>query len=145
MGRATDRHSVRSVLDPTSYVPVSRQLADLLRGQIGDGTLGPGEQLLGEVLMARRYGVSRETVRAALVELRAEGLVETIKSRGTRVRPEPVLDDWSLQRGSRVRLRMPTPAERREHGIPEGVPVAVVRHGARTVLLIGDRHELVVK
>ncbi len=122
-----------------------RQLADLLRTQIVDGTFGPGDKLPAEYRIAQEHGVSRETVRSALVELRAEGLVESIKGRGTRVRLAVSREQFSLQRGSVITMRMPTPDERRSHGIGAGIPVADIRYGAKTFLLIADRHEMIVK
>lgn len=134
-----------TVIDRRSYTPVYRQLADILRAQIADGRLAPEAMLPGEDRLASEYGMSRDAVRDALAVLRHEGLVETLPSAGTRVRPVPVREEFSLQRGSRVILRMPTPQERAEHDIADGVPVAIVRHGARIILLVGDRVELVVK
>lgn len=142
---ATAVRSVPSVIDPRSYVPKYRQLADSLRARIVDGTFAPGELLPAEPRIASEYGVGRDTVRDAIAVLRGEGIVETIPSRGTRVRPEPELTEYSLQRSSRIRIRMPTPEERAEHDIAEGVPVAIIRYGAKTILLVGDRDEMVVK
>ncbi len=122
-----------------------RQLADLLRAQIVSGALAPGANLPAEYRIAQEHGVSRETVRAALIELRSEGLVESIKGRGTRVRPPAERDQFSLQRGSVITMRMPTPDERRTHKIGAGIPVADVQYGAKTFLLIADRHQMIVK
>lgn len=133
------------MIDPRSYTPRYRQLADILHARIDDGTYAPGQLLPAEPHLAAEFDVGRDTVRDAVAVLRAEGVVETIPSRGTRVRPEPELAEYSLQRSSRIRIRMPTPEERREHDIAEGVPVAVVRYGARTILLVGDRTEMIVK
>lgn len=56
-----------------------------LRTDILDGTFAPGERLI-EVALADRYSVGRGAVRAALVELRAEGLVDIEANRGAMVR-----------------------------------------------------------
>ena len=56
-----------------------------LRTDILDATFGPGERL-PEVALADRYSVGRGAVRAALVELRAEGLVDIEPNRGAVVR-----------------------------------------------------------
>ena len=56
-----------------------------LRSDILDGTFAPGERLI-EVALADRYSVGRGAVRAALVELRAEGLVDIEANRGAVVR-----------------------------------------------------------
>ena len=72
-------------LDPT---PLYVQLADVIRGMISSGDLPPRSPLPSESYLQHEYGVSRGTVRLAMGMLRDEGLVVTIKGRGTFVRPE---------------------------------------------------------
>ena len=60
--------------------PTGRLRVDILKG-----TFAPGERLI-EVALADRYSVGRGAVRAALVELRAEGLVDMEANRGAVVR-----------------------------------------------------------
>jgi len=56
-----------------------------LRADILDGTFAPGERLT-EMALADRYSMGRGVIRAALVELRAEGLVDIQPNRGAVVR-----------------------------------------------------------
>jgi DNA-binding GntR family transcriptional regulator len=56
-----------------------------LRTALFEGDLSPGQRLV-ESELAATYGVSRASVRAALIALTAEGLVERIPNRGARVR-----------------------------------------------------------
>jgi DNA-binding GntR family transcriptional regulator len=56
-----------------------------LRAALFDGDLSPGQRLV-ESDLAESYGISRASVRAALMALTAEGLVERIPHRGARVR-----------------------------------------------------------
>jgi DNA-binding GntR family transcriptional regulator len=56
-----------------------------LRDDILDGTFPPGERLI-ELQLTERYGVGRAAIRAALVELDAEGLVQREANRGATVR-----------------------------------------------------------
>jgi DNA-binding GntR family transcriptional regulator len=56
-----------------------------LRRAIGDGDMVPGQRLV-EVELAEVFGVTRASVRAALMELTAAGLVERVPNRGARVR-----------------------------------------------------------
>ncbi len=56
-----------------------------LRDALGRGELAPGQRLI-EAELAETYGVTRASVRAALIDLTAEGLVERIPNRGARVR-----------------------------------------------------------
>ena len=67
-----------------------RQAAlDALRKAITDGDMSPGQRLV-EAELADMYGVTRASVRAALIDLTGEGLVERIPNRGARVRVVPV-------------------------------------------------------
>lgn len=56
-----------------------------LRQAIGRGDLAPGQRLVEEEL-AGLLGVTRQSLRAALLDLTAEGLVERVPNRGARVR-----------------------------------------------------------
>jgi DNA-binding GntR family transcriptional regulator len=69
-------------------VPSSREtisLVDLFRQEIVDGIYNPRERLV-EAELAERYNVTRSAMRAALLELTAEGLVEREPNRGARIR-----------------------------------------------------------
>jgi GntR family transcriptional regulator len=57
-------------------------LAQELRERIALADTGPGGALESEALLGGRYGVSRVTVRRALEELRAQGLVESRRGAG---------------------------------------------------------------
>jgi DNA-binding GntR family transcriptional regulator len=56
-----------------------------LRGAIGNGDMVPGQRLV-ESELAELFGVTRASLRAALIELTAAGLVERVPNRGARVR-----------------------------------------------------------
>lgn len=64
-------------------------VADDLRRALLDGTYPPGAKLPTESDLATSYGVSRPTVRAALRELEAKGLVRTQHGVGTFVLERP--------------------------------------------------------
>lgn len=70
-------------LNNDSPIPLYYQLKELLKEQITDGVLNPGDQLPSERDLEERYGVSRMTARRALVELCNEGLVYREQGRGT--------------------------------------------------------------
>lgn len=61
------------------------QITEALRVDIVGGAYSPRERL-PEVELASRYGVSRASVRTALMELEREGLVERRPNRGAQVR-----------------------------------------------------------
>jgi DNA-binding GntR family transcriptional regulator len=65
--------------------PAATQARDTLREAILRGEYLPGERLV-EAQLSERLGASRFTVRAALQELAAEGLVEVQRNRGAQVR-----------------------------------------------------------
>jgi DNA-binding GntR family transcriptional regulator len=56
-----------------------------LRQAIVSGEMAPGQRLV-EPELAELFGVSRGAVRAALIDLTGEGLVERVHNRGARVR-----------------------------------------------------------
>jgi DNA-binding GntR family transcriptional regulator len=62
------------------------QIASRIREHILAGAYAPGSQLLQDSI-ATQFGVSKIPVREALVQLKAEGLVNIYAHRGFRVRP----------------------------------------------------------
>jgi DNA-binding transcriptional MocR family regulator len=119
-------HMVAAMIDHSADRAVFRQLADLLRRQIESGEFGPGASLPSELRLAQEHSLSRTTVRHAIGQLRAEGLVTVERPRGTFVRvPEPV-ESIALRPGGRAVARMPTDTERRQYRLGEGVPVVVL-------------------
>lgn len=61
---------------------MSKQIADAIRAAIISGQLVVDEQLPGEHELAKRYGVSRPTVREALKRLAAQNLIRTRRGSG---------------------------------------------------------------
>ena len=80
--------------------PFHEQIADALRGDIQAGTYAEGDQLPSERELRERFGVSVNTIRAAIVQLRAEGLVRSQQGRGVfvdRTGPPRRLSDDTLR------------------------------------------------
>jgi len=72
--------------------PKYRVLQDMIRAGIADGTLtGAAGKLPSEQDMARSFGVAYMTVRAAVNELVAEGLLHRVHGKGTFARTDPPL------------------------------------------------------
>lgn len=67
-----------------------RRVARAIADEIAAGGLAPGERLPSERELGERLGVSRATVRRALRELAAKGLVESHVGRGSFVAAGPI-------------------------------------------------------
>lgn len=127
------------MINPEADRPVYKQLADLVRQQIAHGTLKPGQRVPAEKDYVDRYGISRDSVRRAMAVLRSEGLIITA-TRGSRVRSEHPRQEIRLGPDARVIARMPSPEERLQLGVREGVPVLVVeRPGQDAEVLAADQ------
>nr|MDT0660006.1 winged helix-turn-helix domain-containing protein [Micromonospora sp. DSM 115978] len=132
------------MIDPRSDRALYRQLADLLRKQIGSGELAPGAQLPSETTLAQTYGLARPAVRQAVAVLRAEGLVTTARGYGTRVRDRIERTRVELPAGSSAVARMPSDLERIEYDLDDGVPVIEIQHpDGRINVLPGDSTRLI--
>ena len=118
-------------LDPHSGVPLHRQLAAALRSRIAAGEWPAGSLLPAQSRIGYDYGVGKATVQAAVSALRAEGVVDVQRGVGIRVREGLEREVVSAPRGALIDARMPTPQERADLDIPEGVPVQVVTVGGR--------------
>src|SRR6201998_2277606 len=70
---------------PQAGEPARTHALAALRQAILAGAVAPGQRLVEEELAAV-LGVTRASLRAALLDLTAEGLVERIPNRGARVR-----------------------------------------------------------
>ena len=70
---------------PKAGEPARTHALAALRRAILSGDVAPGQRLVEEELAAT-LGVTRQSLRAALLDLTAEGLVERIPNRGARVR-----------------------------------------------------------
>lgn len=86
-------------IDRNATEPVYAQLVRILRRQVADGILRPGDQLPSEAQLCRRYGVSPMTVRRVVNILADQGIVVGEQGRGTFIRPVELGDaSFQLQR-----------------------------------------------
>ena len=83
---------------------VSDRVAEEIVRLISTGQLVPGQRLPGERELAVRMGVSRVSVRAALQQLKAQGLVSSVQGGGTRVKSSAVELDRPLTELLRANL-----------------------------------------
>ncbi|WP_067646730.1 GntR family transcriptional regulator [Nocardia harenae] len=88
-------------VDRSDPRPPYRQIADRLRMAIKAGEIAPGQRLPSEVELMSQFGVARMTMRQALQELKAEGLVYAQQGRGVFVRPTPPIRRLASDRFAR--------------------------------------------
>ena len=94
-GKVVDLHPA-SALQSTQ--PLYVQIKDRLRGAILDGSYQPHQQLPSEAELMGRFNVSRITVRQALGDLEAEGLIFRLHGKGSFVsKPKAFQDLGRLQ------------------------------------------------
>ena len=121
------------------------RIASVLAREIRSGGVQQGAQLPGEVELAKRFSVSRNTVRAALAALSEDGLITTRTGKGSFVlfdgRP---LDDrlgWThalAQQGVKTHTRVIRLAVEEDHDLAERLeldsPQVVVIQRLRTIV-----------
>lgn len=128
-------------------VALYTQLASLLRGRIQQGDWKLGDQLPSIPELCAFYGVGTVTVRQALAELSAEGLVNSARGRGTFVTADVVspADDESLRHaindplslapGQAIRLLLREPANELPATLKTGQPEYAAYMRIRTIHL----------
>src|SRR5271170_3793942 len=82
---ATRRRTPVRLVDARLPTPLYHQVYLVLRDKIVSGACGADGLLPGEPALTRQFGVSRITVKRALDDLAAEGLVRRGRGLGTRV------------------------------------------------------------
>jgi GntR family transcriptional regulator len=93
------------VRDRRTAVPLYVQVRERLRAEVDERGLRPGDRLPTETELEDRYGVSRATIRQAVGDLEAEGLLRRVQGKGTfvatpKIQHGPVLTSFSdLLRG----------------------------------------------
>lgn len=131
------------MITPAAGSSIYEQIAAVLRDEIVSGALQPGQKMPSETTLEQQYQVSRITIRRATAILRNEGLVVVRRGHGGYVRDELQRQDLNVPAGTVITARMPTLAERAEHGIGEGVPVfAVTAEDGAVVVYPADRWQV---
>ncbi|MEU8119776.1 GntR family transcriptional regulator [Spirillospora sp. NPDC049024] len=87
-----------------------RQITEFMRNDLADGYYQPGQALPGETQLAEFYNTSRPTVRKAIAQLAAEGLLTVSHGRGTFVRPRPDRRLITTEHGGGPRADLLSPA-----------------------------------
>ena len=87
------------IVDPNNPIPKYLQISEWLRESILLGRYKPGEKLPSEIALTKMCGVNRNTLRQAIGELTAQGMLRKVKGLGTFVTaPEPVAMRHKLNR-----------------------------------------------
>ena len=73
-------------IDRSIPIPIYYQLVTLIKQQIAEGVLRPGDRLPTEAELCAQYDISRNPIQRAMRELETEGLIERSARRGTFVR-----------------------------------------------------------
>jgi GntR family transcriptional regulator, phosphonate transport system regulatory protein len=134
-----------TALDPTPLergagVAVWRQIARRLEGDLRAGGLEAGARLPTEAELAARFTVHRHTVRRAIADLAARGLVRVEQGRGTFL--QDLVIDYPLRRRTSFSANLLAQDRAPSHAMLEVVEVAAtaeiaralgVRRGARVV------------
>lgn len=89
-----------AALDRDAPLPLYFQLREALLRDMRERGLRPGDRLPTEAEIERRYRVSRATIRQALAELAAEGVIRRVQGLGTfvavpKIRHVPLLTSFS--------------------------------------------------
>ena len=79
------------IINKRSPTPAYSQLMDIIYSQIKNRELLPNDMVPSEIELCKKYGISRTTVRDALRRLTRDGLLYTIRGKGTFI-AEPKLD-----------------------------------------------------
>ncbi|MDA8197690.1 MAG: GntR family transcriptional regulator [Actinomycetota bacterium] len=77
-------------LDRLSPLPLWAQICDDLRSRIADREFE--DRFPAEEVLARMYGVSRQTVRQSIRSLEQEGLIVRERGRGTKLAPNSIVE-----------------------------------------------------
>jgi GntR family transcriptional regulator len=130
-------------IDPQNPLPLYAQLESILAAEIAAGTFSPGSQLPKEEELAKRYAISRTTVRQTIQNLIRRGLIEIRRGKGTFVLAPKLVqeltqltgfveDMQSLGRNASARVldRQTVPASEsvaRQLAISAGTPVVRIQ------------------
>jgi DNA-binding GntR family transcriptional regulator len=135
--------------DLTAEQPLYLQIYRVIAEQIASGALAHGDRLPPERDLCRRFDVGRASVRRALAELQANGLVESFAGRGTFVSEGTVSESnvlegltalgatWGLKITSRVLSAELCPATMEEAETFRVAPGSPIFHLERVRLLDG--------
>jgi len=119
-----------------------RQIAEQLRGLITGGEFAAGTRLPAERDLARQFGVSRPSVREALIALEVEGWVEVRTGSGIYVQPSPQRNGAGTRRPDTSAEWGPLKLMQARELVESEVAALAARHARKAqVQAIGDALE----
>jgi GntR family transcriptional regulator len=95
-------------VEPGRGVPIYIQIMDQIRRSVAGGTLAPGEQLPSVRDLALQLAINPNTISKAYQELEHEGVVYTLRGRGTFVSGQASALSESDRPVSYTHLTLPT-------------------------------------
>ena len=101
-------------------VPIQVQLREQILHAIGTGQLRPGDQLPTMRQVAVDLKINLNTVQRAFASLESDGVLVTIRGRGTFVSESPPALDPAIRRAGTEALAYRTIAEARSRGLDPG-------------------------
>ena len=134
-------------LEPIVNQRLYQQVADSIRKQIQTGSMPPGSRLPSEKLLAQQLGVSRPTVREAMIALEIAGLVEIRTGSGSYVRHRDLIAAPSVDTGpgpielvnARILIEGEIAAEAAQRATPEDlVEIAQTLQEMESVIARGE-------
>jgi GntR family transcriptional regulator len=85
-------------IEPSSGIPITRQIIDQVRTQCVSRTLAPGDRLPSVRELARQLAVNQNTILRAYERLTAEGVLEMRHGEGTFVAAASTTKDMKRER-----------------------------------------------
>jgi DNA-binding FadR family transcriptional regulator len=84
-------------MEPVNRAPLSTQVAQSLLDEITSGRWAVGEQIPGETTLAAEFGVGRSTLREAIRQLVAQGVLRTRQGVGAFVESHSPVRNWNVE------------------------------------------------
>ena len=89
VGLSEEMTHIKITVDHNSTIPLYLQLLNQLRHLILSGQWAPGSRILSETELQNQLNISRSTIRQALRNAEADGLIERVPGKGTFVSRSP--------------------------------------------------------
>jgi GntR family transcriptional regulator len=99
---AVKKAPLKLTLDTASGLPIYRQIVDWVKVGVADGRMPPGSQLPTVRQLAVDLNVNYNTVARAYQELERQGVVHTLRGKGTYVADSEIEED-ALVRAAKLR------------------------------------------